>query len=141
MLKISNTVFINENDLKFSFIRSSGPGGQNVNKVSTAVQLKVDINNIEGLSEDNKEKLIKICGKKITNDEILLIEAKRFRTQEKNKKDAIDRLISLVTKSLKKRKARKKTKPTSASKDKRIEAKKQRGKLKKQREKPKNLLE
>jgi len=133
LIEISNKIKLNEKNLKFSFVRASGPGGQNVNKVSTAVQLKFDIENSEEISEEVKIKLVRSAGKRINNDGILIIEAKRFRTQEKNKQDAIDRLIKLIKKAIEVRKPRKKTKPTFASEEKRIENKKKRGQLKKDR--------
>ncbi|MCB9247936.1 MAG: aminoacyl-tRNA hydrolase [Ignavibacteriales bacterium] len=133
MIKITPNIQINSDDLRFAFIRSSGPGGQNVNKVATAVQLKFDVVNNNDLPEEIKEKLIKLAGKKITTSGILIIEAKRFRTQEKNKQDAIGRLIKLIQKAAVKEKPRKKTKPTYAASEKRIETKKIRSQLKKQR--------
>ncbi|MBK7980335.1 MAG: aminoacyl-tRNA hydrolase [Ignavibacteriae bacterium] len=135
MLKITQNIEINENDLMFSFIRSSGPGGQNVNKVSTAVQLKFDLNSSDDLPEDVKLKLIKIGGKKISSKGILIIEAKRFRTQEKNKSDAIERLIKLIKSAAVQEKKRIKTKPSKAVEQKRIESKKYNSQKKEKRKK------
>ncbi|MBK7104179.1 MAG: aminoacyl-tRNA hydrolase [Ignavibacteriae bacterium] len=135
MLQITPNIKIKDEDLKFSFIRSSGPGGQNVNKVSTAVQLKFDVNSSEDLSEEIKLKLIKMGGKKISSKGILLIEAKRFRTQEKNKIDAIERLVAIIKKASIKEKSRNKTKPTKLSEEKRIESKKHKSQIKLQRKK------
>ncbi|MBI1933793.1 MAG: aminoacyl-tRNA hydrolase [Ignavibacteriales bacterium] len=135
MLKITQNIEINENDLMFSFIRSSGPGGQNVNKVSTAVQLKFDLNSSDDLPEDVKLKLIKIGGKKISSKGILIIEAKRFRTQEKNKSDAIERLIKLIKSAAVQEKKRIKTKPSKAMEQKRIESKKYNSQKKEKRKK------
>jgi ribosome-associated protein len=141
MIKIRNKILISEEELKFAFIRSSGPGGQNVNKVSSAVQLKFDVLNSESLSEKIKSKLMSIAGRRITKDGVLIIEAKRYRTQDKNKKDAIERLITLIRKSSEIVKPRRKTKPTKASLEKRISGKKKKSQLKKQREKVTKIFE
>ena len=133
MLIISPTITINESELHFDYIRASGPGGQNVNKVATAVQLRFDVR-ASSLPADTKTRLLQIAGKRATSDGIVLIEAKQFRTQEKNREDAIQRLISLVRKASVKPKARKKTKPTQASKEKRLEAKKLKGQIKRDRQ-------
>lgn len=135
MIDVTSEIKINEEELKFAFIRSSGPGGQNVNKVSTAVQLKFDIKSSENLPEEVKLRLIKVGGKKISSKGILLIEAKRFRTQEKNKIDAIERLIAIIKKAAIKEKSRNKTKPTKLSKEKRIESKKHKSQIKYSRKK------
>lgn len=133
MIRINKSIVINENELIFKFIRSSGPGGQNVNKVATAVQLRFDITASESLAEDVKLRLISVAGRKVTKDGVLVIEASRFRTQEKNRKDAIARLIDLIDKSSQKRKSRIKTKPSSASNKNRIETKKRLSEKKKLR--------
>jgi ribosome-associated protein len=131
MLKITETIQISERELQFDYIRASGPGGQNVNKVATAVQLRFDISNSPSLASDLKGRLLRLAGNRVNADGVLLIEAKRFRTQEQNRKDAIQRLTELVRKSFEKPKARTKTKPTKASKEKRLKAKKKRGETKK----------
>lgn len=132
MLIISPSIKINESELHFDYIRASGPGGQNVNKVATAVQLRFDVR-ASSLPEDVKTRLLHLAGKRATSDGIVLIEAKQFRTQEKNREDAIQRLISLVRKASVKPKARKKTKPTEASKENRLRSKKRRGEIKQSR--------
>jgi ribosome-associated protein len=133
MLEITPSIQIDERELQVDFIRSSGPGGQNVNKVATAVQLRFDVR-ASSLPEEVKERLLQIAGKRISSEGVLLIEAKRFRTQEQNRDDAVQRLIELIRKSLVKPKARKKTKPTQAAKEERLKEKKRRGEIKKMRQ-------
>lgn len=134
MLEISPNIKINESELQFDYIRASGPGGQNVNKVATAVQLRFDVINAS-LPEEVKTRLVHLAGKRITSKGILLIEAKRFRTQEQNREDAIKRFVELIRKSLVKPKARRKTIPTKASKEARLKEKKRRGDTKSMRKK------
>ena len=133
MPEIAPNIKINENELHFDYIRASGPGGQNVNKVATAVQLRFDVR-ASTLPEDVKTRLIHLAGKRATSEGILLIEAKQFRTQEKNREDAIQRMVAMVRKSLVKPKPRKKTKPTKSSMEERIKVKKRRGEIKKSRQ-------
>jgi ribosome-associated protein len=135
MIQITPSFSIDESELQFAFVRASGPGGQNVNKVATAAQLRFDVEH-SLLPEDVKERLKHIAGNKITGEGELLIEAKKFRTQEQNREDALNRFIELVQRAFKKPKARKKTKPTAASKEKRLKAKKVRGEVKKMRQNP-----
>lgn len=134
MLEITPTFQIDERELQFDYIRASGPGGQNVNKAATAVQLRFDVNN-SSLQEEAKARLTRLAGKRITSEGILLIEAKRFRTQEQNREDALQRFVGLVRKSLVQPKARRKTKPTKASKEARLKAKKRKGDIKRLRNK------
>jgi ribosome-associated protein len=117
-------------EIKFSNIRSSGPGGQNVNKVASAVQLRVNILHSPSLNVDSKKRLIKIAASKITNHGELIIKANRFRTQERNKHDAVDRLQALLKHAATPPKKRKKTKPTQLSKEKRLAQKKLHSKIK-----------
>ena len=133
MIEITPALLIDERELQIDFIRASGPGGQNVNKVATAVQLRFDVRS-SSLPEDIKARLIRLAGRRITSEEVLLIEAKRFRTQEQNREDAIQRFVDLVGRSVIKPKARKKTKPTKAAKEKRLKEKKVRGEIKKIRQ-------
>ena len=123
MIQITPTFNIDERELQFDFVRASGPGGQNVNKVATAVQLRFDVPH-STLPEEAKKRLMQLAGKRVSTEGILLIEAKRFRTQEHNRADALQRFVELVQKALIPPKPRKRTKPTTLSKLKRLEAKK-----------------
>jgi len=132
--KIFDFHSIDERELQFEYMRASGPGGQNVNKVATAVQLRFNISNSPSLASDVKRRLIQLAGNRVNADGFLIIEAKRFRTQEANREDAIRRLMELIQKSLVPPKPRRKTKPTAASREKRLKEKKQRGQIKKNRQ-------
>lgn len=134
MIEIAPSLSIDEHELGFDYIRASGPGGQNVNKVATAVQLRFDILTSPSLASDLKGRLIRLAGRRVNADGILLIEAKRFRTQEANREDAVRRFVELVQKASVRPKKRLKTGPTRAAQERRLKKKKQRGEVKKIRQ-------
>jgi ribosome-associated protein len=133
MIEITPSLQIDEQELQIDFIRASGPGGQNVNKVATAVQLRFDVSSAS-LPQEVKARLTHLAGNRITSEGMLLIEARRFRTQEQNRQDAIQRLVDLIRKALVEPKSRKNTKPTRAAKEERLKEKKRRAEIKKMRQ-------
>lgn len=130
MINITPQIQIDEKEIHYEFIRASGPSGQNVNKVATAVQLRFDAANSPSLPEEVKTRLFRLAGRKITVEGIIIIDARRFRTQERNRYDARRRLIRLIRKAAQKPKVRINTKPTAASQRRRVEAKQHRSKIK-----------
>ena len=133
MIHITPTIAIDESEVKEEFIRSSGPGGQNVNKVSTAVQLRFNVAASPSLPDNIRKRLVHLAGRRITEDGILIIHARRFRTQERNRQDAFDRLVTLIRKASERPKVRRKTRPTVESKRRRLEAKRHRSEAKRLR--------
>ena len=134
MIELAPGIVIRESELRFDFYRASGPGGQNVNKVATAALLRFDVR-ASSLPEDAKARLVSLAGRRVTDEGILLIEAKRYRTQEQNREDAVQRFVGLVRKSLVKPEPRRKTKPSKTSKEKRLKEKKIKGETKRLRSK------
>ncbi len=133
MIRISSNIVINENEIKERFIRASGPGGQNVNKVSSAVQLRFDVTASSTVPEEVKARLMRLAGSRMTEGGVLVIDARRHRTQERNRKDALERLIALLRRASKRPKPRKKTRPTLASRKRRLDSKHRRGEVKRTR--------
>ena len=130
MIRITQTIEIDPAEIREKFIRASGPGGQNVNKVATAVQLRFDVKNSPSLPEDVRLRLLGLGDRRITELGILIIDARRYRTRQHNRQDALDRLTDLIRSAARKPKPRRKTKPTLASKERRLDAKKRRGRVK-----------
>ena len=135
MLRISRDLTIDEKDIEISFVRASGPGGQNVNKLSTAAQLRFDASRIS-VPADAAARLSRLAGQRMTKDGVIVIHAQRFRTQERNRADAIDRLLELLAEAMVRPAPRRPTKPTHGSKQRRLEGKKRRGDVKARRGSP-----
>ncbi len=133
MTRITLDTLLRAPEVQFEFTRATGPGGQNVNKVSTAVRLRFDLRHSRLLAEGVKERLARLAGRRLTEAGVLLIEAQSFRTQERNRQAAIERLMDLIRRAQETPRARRATRPTAGSQERRLEAKKRRGTLKKQR--------
>jgi ribosome-associated protein len=133
MIPINDRISLDENEFQFEFIRASGPGGQNVNKVSTAVRLRFDVAGTASLPEDVRQRLIRLAGKKVGADGALTIHARSKRTQEANRREAIDRLVELVQKACERPRPRRETRPTLGSKQRRLETKRRHGEAKSRR--------
>jgi len=133
MIYITENIAIDEREIKQEFIHASGPGGQNVNKVSSAVQLRFNVASSPSLPDDIRKRLVCLAGRKITEEGVLIIHAQRFRTQERNRQDAFNRLVKLIRKASERPKVRHKTKPTLESKRRRLEEKRRRGEAKRMR--------
>jgi ribosome-associated protein len=130
MIRITDQISIDESELEESFVRSSGPGGQNVNKLSTAVQLRFDVRHSPSLSNDVALRLMRLAGRRVTKNGVLVLIAQNHRTQERNRAEAQERLVALIQEAAVKPVPRRATKPTRASKQRRIESKKHRSGIK-----------
>jgi ribosome-associated protein len=130
MIRINDRISIDEGEIEEQFIRSSGPGGQNVNKLATAVQLRFDLRHSPSLPEGVRARAERLAGRRLTNDGVLVISAQRYRTQERNRQDARERLVELIREAAVPPVLRRPTRPTRASRERRIEGKKRRGGIK-----------
>ena len=135
MLYITPAIVIEESELQERFVRASGPGGQNVNKVATAVELRFDAGRSPALSEEVRERLRRLAGSRMTGDGVLVIDARRYRTQAQNRADARERLAALVRQAAVPPRRRRKTKPSAASAERRLKLKRRRGESKRRRSK------
>jgi ribosome-associated protein len=134
MIPISDTISLDESEISESFIRASGPGGQNVNKVASAVQLRFDIRRSRSLPARVRERLERLGGHRVSLDGVLVITARRFRSQERNRADALDRLAALIRRAATPPRPRRATRPSAGSRERRLAAKAQRARLKRQRD-------
>ena len=130
MIRITDQISIDESEIEESFVRSSGPGGQNVNKLSTAVQLRFDVRRSPSLPNDVAIRLMRLAGRRMTKDGVLVLIAQNHRTQERNRAEAMERLVALIQEAAIRPTVRRATKPTKASKERRIEGKKRRSGIK-----------
>jgi len=130
MIRITPKISLDEREVEESFVRASGPGGQNVNKLSTAVQLRFDVRRSPSLTEDVRARLERLAGSRLTREGVLIISAQRHRTQARNRADALDRLVDLIRRAAIPPQPRRATKPTAASRERRIEGKKRRAGIK-----------
>jgi ribosome-associated protein len=133
MIRITPHIGIEEREIEESFIRASGPGGQNVNKLATAVQLRFDVRRSPSLPDDVRARLETLAGRRLTRDGVLVISAQRHRTQERNRQDALERLIELIRQAAVRPVPRRPTRPTKGSRERRIESKKRRAGIKRMR--------
>jgi ribosome-associated protein len=133
MIRVNAQIELDEREIQEDFVRASGPGGQNVNKVSTAVQLRFDVARSPSLPEPVRERLMKLAGRRLTLDGVLIIEAERYRSQRRNRDDALERLLELIREACEVDKPRRPTRPTLASQKRRLEGKQRRGETKKLR--------
>jgi ribosome-associated protein len=133
MIRVNAQIELDEREIQEDFVRASGPGGQNVNKVSTAVQLRFDVARSPSLPDPVRERLVKLAGRRLTQDGVLIIEAERYRSQRRNRDDALERLVALIREACEVETPRRPTRPTLASKKRRLDSKQRRGETKKLR--------
>ena len=133
MIQVTPDIVIQETEIHEDFLRATGPGGQNVNKVASAVQLRFDVARSPALPEDVRQRLMALAGNRLTTTGVLIIEARRHRTQAQNREDALERLIALIKQAAVPPKARKTTKPPRASKERRLDEKRRRSRIKRTR--------
>ena len=136
MIRITDAIAIDEREIDESFVRAGGPGGQNVNKLATAVQLRFDVRHSPSLPEDVRARLERLAGRRLTQDGVLIITAQRHRTQERNRQDALDRLVELVRRAARPPTRRRPTRPTAAARRRRLDSKQRRGAIKRLRGEP-----
>jgi ribosome-associated protein len=136
MIQVTRDLSIDESEIEEQFIRSSGPGGQKINKTSSAVQLRFDVRNSPSLPEEVRNRLENLAGNRMTEDGVLIIEASQHRSQKRNREDAFDRLVDLLRKASRKPKSRRATRPTVESRRRRLEEKRQRSEIKRLRRPP-----
>jgi ribosome-associated protein len=136
LIRVTREITIDENELEERYFHASGPGGQHVNKAASAVQLRFDAAHSPTLPDDVRQRLIGLAGSQVTDDGVLLIDAQRFRSQRRNRRDARKRLVALIRQAAKKPKQRRKTKPSRAAKERRLEEKRRRSEKKRLREPP-----
>jgi ribosome-associated protein len=136
MIRVTSQIRIDEREVEESFVRASGPGGQNVNKLATAVQLRFDVRSSPSLPAEVRDRLERLAGARLTRDGVLVITAQSHRTQGRNRQDALDRLVDLIRRAAIAPRLRRPTKPTKASRERRVEAKKHRAGLKLRRTRP-----
>ena len=139
MIPISDAIAIEEREVEESFVRAAGPGGQNVNKVATAVQLRFDVRRSPSLPDAVRARLEKLAGRRLTQDGVLIITAQRYRTQERNRQDALERLVALLRLAAERLRPRPPTKPTAGARRRRLEAKSRRAGIKKLRTTPPSI--